>query len=181
MQRSTIDALISTTATVVVIVLFLAAAGLFFANNFVHQQVTTQLSAERIFFPEKESAAFKALPASSQAAIGNNAGKQLLTGAQAEIFANNYIAVHLDKIGGGKTYAELSEASLADPSDAALAGKVQTVFRGQALRGILLNAYAFDTMATVALVAAYSSLVAGTVLAVLATLGFSHAKKTRRK
>jgi hypothetical protein len=49
---------------------------------------------------------------------------------------------------------------------------VQTLFRGETLRGLLLNAYAFDAMATVALFAAWISLVAGLALLALAALGF---------
>ena len=36
------------------------------------------------------------------------AGQQLTTGAQAETYADHFIAVHLKEIGGGKTYAQLS-------------------------------------------------------------------------
>lgn len=181
MQRSTIDTLISTSAIIVAIVLLMASVGLFYANSFVHGQVKNQLSSEKITFPAKDSAGFTALPVSDQQAIGNYAGQQVLSGAQAQVFADNYIAVHLTKIGGGKTYSELSTASLADPTNAALAGKVNTVFKGETLRGLLLNAYAFDTMAMVALVAAFSSLFAGAVLAVLALLGFSHARLLKKK
>lgn len=181
MKRSTLDKLISTTGVIVALVLLLASVGLFYAHSFVHEQVTSQLQSEKIFFPKKDSASFKALPSNDQLAIGSYAGEQLLTGAQAEVFANNYIAVHLDNIGGGKTYAELSEASMANPADTVLANKVQTIFRGETLRGLLLNAYAFDTMATVALVAALGSLTAGTLLAILAILGFSHAKQVKKK
>ncbi len=87
--------------------------------------------------------------------------------------------MHLSAIGGGKTYAELSSASLAAPTDQALAGKVQTIFRGETLRGLLLNAYAFDTMATVALYAAYISLAGGILLLLMAALGFVHAGKVK--
>src|SRR6201992_1042992 len=73
--------------------------------------------------------------------VSQYAGQQLLTGQQAEAYADHFIAVHLQEIGGGKTYAQLSEASLASPKNAALAAQVQTVFRGDALRSILLNAF----------------------------------------
>ena len=42
---------------------------------------------------------------------------------------------------GGKTYSQLSAASLAQPGNTALAGQVSTVFKGETLRSMLLNAY----------------------------------------
>ena len=181
MNRSTLDKLISSTGLIVAIILFAAAGGLFYAHNFVHTQVRSQLSAERITFPAAGSAGLTALPATDQTAVGKYAGQQLLNGAQAKVFADNYIAVHLQKIGGGKTYAELSTASLADPNNAALAAQVQTVFRGETLRGLLLNAYAFDTMATVANFAALGAVAGGIVLLILAALGFRHAGIVKNK
>lgn len=174
MNRTTIDRTISTAGLVVAIALLAASGGLSYAHNFVHKQVHDQLAAEKITFPVSGSEGLMALPASDQAKVSQYAGQQLLTGAQAKVFADNYIAVHLKKIGAGKTYSELSTASLADPSDQKLAGQVATVFRGETLRGLLLNAYAFDTMALVANYAALGALIAGLVLLVLAMLGFYH-------
>lgn len=175
MKRSTLDKLISSTGLIVAVVLLAASAGLFYAHNFVHSQVHDQLAAEKISFPPAGSEAITSLPAADQAKVSQYAGQPLLTGAQAEVFADHFIAVHLQKAGGGQTYAELSAASMANPTDQKLAGQVQTVFRGETLRGLLLNAYAFDTMAMVANVAGVVALIAGAVLFVLALLGFGHA------
>jgi hypothetical protein len=49
--------------------------------------------------------------------------------------------VHITNIAGGKTYAQLSAASLAQPNNTKLAGEVATVFKGETLRSILLNAF----------------------------------------
>jgi hypothetical protein len=185
MNRSTLDKLISSTGLLVAIVLLATSATLFYAHSFIHQQVHDQLAQQKIMFPAAGSASLNALPTADKAAVNQYTGQQLLTGAQAQVFADNYINVHLQAAGGGKTYAELSTASLADPKNTALAGQVQTVFRGETLRGLLLNAYAFDTMATVALYAAYGALIAGSGLLILAVLGFYHAglvsKKTKRR
>lgn len=175
MNRSTVDKLISTTGLVVAAVLLAASATLFYASSFIHQQVHDQLAAQKITFPEAGSASLTSLPADDKAQVAQYAGQQLVTGAQAKVFADNYIAVHINKTGGGKTYAELSSASLAAPTDTALAAKVQVVFRGETLRGLLLNAYAFDTMATVARYAAVGALLSGALLIVLSALGFNHA------
>ncbi|HET8689841.1 MAG TPA: hypothetical protein VFL81_00140 [Candidatus Saccharimonadales bacterium] len=181
MNRSMLDKLISSTGLIIAVLLLAAAGGLFYAHNFIHGQVHDQLAAEQISFPAADSPALKSLPEADRNAMSQYAGQQLLTGAQAEVFADHYIAVHLKNIGGGQTYSALSAASMANPSDQALAGKVQTVFRGETLRGLLLNAYAFDTMASVAYIAAFVSAVTGLILLILALFGFRHAGLTTTK
>ena len=81
-------------------------------------------------------------------------GQQLTTGAQAEVYADHFIANHLIKIGGGKTYAQLSTEAQAQPNNAKLAAVVNTVFKGETFRGLLLNAYAFGTIGMIAGIAA---------------------------
>lgn len=181
MNRSSLDKLISSTGVIVAIVLLAASGALFFAHSFIHKQVHDQLAAQKITFPAAGSEQLKMLPADDQAKVSKYAGQQLLTGAQAEVFADHYIAVHLEHIGGGKTYSQLSSQSLADPTNTTLAATVNTMFRGETLRGLLLNAYAFDTMALVALYAAYGAVAAGVVLLILAALGFQHAKAVTTK
>ncbi|HXH26573.1 MAG TPA: hypothetical protein VNG90_01625 [Candidatus Acidoferrum sp.] len=179
MNRSTLDKLISTTGLIIAIVLLMASGGLYYAYTFIHSQVHDQLAAEKINFPAAGSAGLNALPDSDRTLVNQYAGQQLLTGAQAEVFADHYIAVHLKGIGAGQTYSELSAASLQDPTNTALAAKVQTAFRGETLRGLLLNAYAFDTMAMVANMASLCALVAGGLLMILAALGFYHAGRVK--
>jgi hypothetical protein len=48
-------------------------------------------------------------------------GQQLTTGAQAEVYADHFIANHLKEIGGGKTYAQLSALSIAQRTTVASA------------------------------------------------------------
>lgn len=175
MNRSTVDKLISTAAVVVAVALLAGSGGLFYAYQFIHTQVHDQLAAQKITFPPADSEPLKALPEADRAKVAQYAGEQLVTGAQAKVFSDNYIAVHLRESTGGKTYSELSTASRANPADTKLAGLVQLAFRGETLRGLLLNAYAFDTMAVVARIAAFGALVAGLVLLTLAGLGFMHA------
>ncbi len=181
MNRSTLDKLISSTGLVLAIVLLAASAALFWTHNFIHTQVHDQMAAEKIYFPAAGSVGITSLPEPDRDKIASYAGEQLLTGAQAEVFADHFIAVHLKAIGGGKTYSELSASSLADPTNQKLAGQVQTVFRGETLRGLLLNAYAFDTMAVIAGYAAIGALAAGLLLIVLALLGFRHASLAARR
>jgi hypothetical protein len=175
MNRSTLDKLVSSTGLIIAIILLAASGGLFYAYNFVHTQVHDQLAQQKITFPEANSKALDVLPDTDKKAIAKYAGQPLLTGAQAKVFADNYIGVHLKKVADGSTYAEVSSAAIANPGDAKLAAQVQTLFRGETLRGLLLNAYAFDTMAIVAKYAALVSLAGGLLLVILAALGFRHA------
>jgi len=181
MNRSTIDKVLSTIGLLMTAVLLIAAAALFFTQNFIHTQVTQQLEPQKIVFPGADSESFNALSSVDQEAVSKYAGQQVVTGAQANVFANNYIAAHIKTIGAGKSYSELSAASMADPTNTKLAGQVNTIFKGETLRGMLLNAYAFDTMSVVALFAAYGAAIAGVIMLLLSLLGFSHSQKAVAK
>ena len=88
------------------------------------------------------------------------AGQQLTTGPQAQTYANNFIGVHLKEVAGGKTYAQVSTEALANPTNAKLAGQVATLFKGETLRGLLLNSYGWWQIGTYAFYAAIGLLVA---------------------
>jgi hypothetical protein len=107
--------------------------------------------------------------------MGQYAGQTMTTGAQAKVYADNFIAVHLSKMGG--TYSELSGKALAQPSNAALQAQVNTVFKGTTLRGMLLNAYAFWQMGEIALWGAIVSFVGAGILLILSALGLVHARR----
>jgi hypothetical protein len=105
------------------------------------------------------------------------AGQQMTSGAQAQTYADHFIAVHLREIGGGKTYSQLSAASLAQPKNAALAAQVQTMFRGETLRGLLLNAYAFWEMGQIMLIGAVVAFVAAAVMLIMSVFGVAHLRR----
>jgi hypothetical protein len=178
MRRKTFDALAAISGLVLAVVLAVAGGLLLWGHNFVSDQVHTQLAAQKIVFPAASSPEIKALPASDAAAMKVYAGQLMTNGAQAQTWANHFIAVHLREIGGGKTYAQLSAASLAQPKNAALAAQVQTVFRGETLRGLLLNAYGFWQMGQIMLLGAIVAFVAAAVMLILAVLGFVHLRHT---
>src|ERR1700709_1103368 len=164
MNRTVIDRLVSAIGAIMGIALLAAAALLFYAHGYVHGQVADQLTQQQITFPAAGSKAITSLPPGAQAEITKYAGQPMENGAQAKAFADHYIKVHLGEIADGQTYSQVSTKAQADPSNTQLAGQVQTLFRGETLRGLLLNAYAFDTMATVALIAAWVSVIAGAAL-----------------
>lgn len=174
MKRRTFDVLVSIVGIFLATFLVVAGGLLTWAHSFVQHEVHTQLAAQRIYFPAKDS---PAVAGSQFAPMRRYAGQQLTTGAQAETYADHFIAVHLKALGGGKTYAQLSSEAQANRDDAALAAKVDTMFKGEALRGVLLNAYAFDTMGTIAGIGAIAAFAAATVMLLLSSLGLWHARR----
>ena len=176
MRRKTFDALLTTGGLLIAAVLLIAGGLLTWAHSFVNDQVKSQLSQQQIFFPKAGDAQLK------EAAIGpyltKYAGQQLTSGAQAEAYADHFIAVHLEGIGGGKTYAQLSTQAQANPSDTKLAATVNTMFKGETLRGLLLNGYAFWKMGQIAMIAAIAAFVGAGVLLILSILGFWHLCRT---
>jgi hypothetical protein len=174
MQRRTLDRLISWVGLTLAAMLVVAGSLLTWGYNFITHEVHTQLAAQQIYFPAKGSAA---TAGDEFAAMRQYAGEQLTTGAQAETYADHFIAVHLKQIGGGKTYAQLSAEAQANPTDTKLAATVNTVFKGETLRGLLLNAYAFGTMATIAGIAAIAAFLGAAVMLLLSGLGLRHSRR----
>ena len=178
MRRRTFDALVSAAGLLLVAVLIVAGVLLTWGHSYANNQVASQLSAQRIVFPTTSSPEFTILPAANRAQMAKYAGQEMTTGAQAETYANYFIARHLFLIGGGKTYSQLSAESLAHPTNAALAGQVQTVFRGTTLRSMLLEAYGFWTFGQIALIAAIASYIAAGLMLILSVFGFVHLRRT---
>ncbi len=168
MNRKVIDYLVSTAGLVVAVVLLAVGGLMVWGHVYIDNQVHNQLASQKIFFPPKGS---PAIAGAQFAAMRKYAGQQLTTGAQAQTYANHFIAVHLSEVAGGKTYSQVSAAALADPKNATLQGQVDTLFRGTTLRGLLLNAYAFGTVATIAGIGAIVSFVGAAILLVLSVLG----------
>ena len=169
----------------------LLTVGFHFANT----QVTARLTEQHIYFPGPSDPQLKepaigpyltkyATP--TQTVNGQTVGQQLTSGNQAEAYANHYIAVHLQGIAGGLTYSEVSGQWLAclntqglcsADKTATLANERQTLFMGETLRGLLLNAYAFWTFGQIALWAAIGAFIAAGLLAVFAVFGFIHLRR----
>ena len=178
MRRRTFDLLVSAAGLLLAAVLILAGVLLTWGHSYASNQVTSQLSAQKIVFPTTSSPEFKILPAANRAQMGKYAGQLMTNGAQAETYANYFIARHLYLIGGGKTYSQLSAESLAHPTNAALAAQVQTVFRGTTLRSMLLEAYGFWSFAQIALIGAIAAYAAAGLMLILSVFGFVHLRRT---
>ncbi len=177
MRRKTFDALAVIGGLVLAVVLAVAGGLLLWGHNVVNDQVHSQLAAQKIVFPTASSPEIKALPAADATAMKAYAGQLMTTGPQAETWANHFIAVHLVKIGGGKTYSQLSAASLAAPKNLALAAQVQTVFRGTTLRSMLLTAYGFWQMGQIMLIGAIVGFVGAAVMLFMSVFGIAHLRR----
>jgi hypothetical protein len=114
-------------------------------GGYAHKVVHDQLSPQKIYFPQQG----KALPAN----LNQFAGQQVDTAKEAKAYANDFIALHLKGIGGGKTYSQVSAAFLQDPTNQKLAQQRQTLFMGETLRGMLLQAWGWGTVGTIATLA----------------------------
>jgi hypothetical protein len=176
-RRKTFDLLVSIGGLVLAAVLLVAGGLLMWGYSFANAQVHDQLVAQKIVFPSKSDPSFKALSAADQAAMGAYAGQTMTTGAQAQTYANHFIAVHLKEIGKGQTYSELSAKALAQPKNTALAEQVQTVFRGTTLRSMLLEAYGFWQISQLALWGAIASFIGAGLMLILSIAGLFHARR----
>lgn len=149
-----------------IVVFGFGAATAFYASNFTQGQIRSQLEPQKISFPAD---AKSGLPAE----LSQYAGQQVLNGEQAHAYADGYIAMHLAKTGEGKPYSYWSTQARSekDPTlKAEYAAKVDTLFRGETLRSMLNQAWAFGTMGTIAMYAGFGLGIA--TLLVLAALLF---------
>jgi hypothetical protein len=186
MSRKVFDIIASAGGVAVVLTLVVAGGLLTWGHSFVSSNVHSQLAQQQIYFPPK--AAFEHPKAGTEItpsmipSVSQYAGQQLLTGEQAKVYANDFIAVHLSEMPYGGVYAKVSTAAraAAPGSDAAtkLAAVEQTSFQGTTLRGLLLEAYAFSEIGVVMLWGAIASFVLAAIMAVLVGLGIWHARRT---
>src|SRR3569623_1229220 len=181
MKRRTFDVLASMAGLGLAALLIVAGSLLTWAHSFVQDQVHNQLVAQKVYFPPSSD---PELTDPAFAPVRQYAGQLLATGQQAEVYADYFIANHLKAIGGGKTYAELSsqymaltDAQKATPAGVALEGTIQTMFRGETLRGLLLNGYGWGKTATIAGIAAVVAFIGAALMTVLGGLGLWHARR----
>jgi hypothetical protein len=167
-----------------------------FATTYVHDQ----LAEQKIFFTPSANLSEEEAQSACLVEYGtpsDQAARQMLTGKQAECYANDYIGLHLAAATGGMSYAELggpqrelrtkvadaeaaNDPALADLQAqlAAVDGQRDTAFRGETLRGLLLTTYGFSILGDKAALAATVAFIGGAVLALLSIAGFIHAFTT---
>ena len=181
MSRKIFDILTSAGGVAVVIVLVIAGGLLTWGHNFVNSNVHDQLAQQQISFPP--AAAFAHAKAGTEITpsmiptVSQYAGQQMLTGQQAKVYANNFIAVHLSEMPYGGVYSKVSAAAMAAPKNTQLSALKLTSFQGTTLRGLLLEAYAFSTVGSIMMWGAIASFILAAFIAVLVGLGIWHARR----
>lgn len=192
MKRRKFDGIVSAVGAGLTIFLFVAAGLLNWGYAFANQSVKEQLTSQQIMFPEAGSDGLKALPDVDRSFIEPFAGMQLTSGEQAKAYAMHYIGSHVKNIAGGKTYSQVSGEALAksaeakaNPNDTALAaeaatlmGQRQTLFMGETLKGLLLNAFAFWQVGQIAMYASIACLIGAVLMLILTLMGYAHLRRT---
>ncbi|HSP03588.1 MAG TPA: hypothetical protein VLR27_08820 [Acidimicrobiales bacterium] len=193
MTRRRIDHLLIGAGVVAAIVLAIAGGLLTWGSNFAEDYVGDELAAQNISFPPTE-----ALIEDGREDLAEYGGQQVDTGEEAEAYAS-FIQGHVEATAGGLTYAEIPdreartalqeaidsgapEAEIAELEQEAttLSQQRDTVFKGEMLRGTLLNAYAWSTMGQIAGIAATAAFAAAAVMLVLSVAGGVHLRKVSR-
>jgi hypothetical protein len=182
MRRSVFDVLTSAVGLILVAVLFVAGGLLMWGYSYDHSNVRNQLAEQQIFFPPKSVWA-TAKPGTEITPamipyLEKYSGQQLLTGPQAEAYADHFIAIHLSEMPYGGIYSKISTAARAEPTNTKLATLETTSFQGTTLRGLLLEAYGFSKIGTIMLYGAIASFILALVMLGFVALGFRHARRT---
>ncbi len=184
-RRKTFDLILTMGGAVLTVVLVVAGALLMWGYSFANSNVHNQLAQQQIFFPTKAQLEHPAPPettAGMQPYLTPYAGQQVLTGPQAEAYADHFIAVHLSQMPYGGVYSKVSTAARSatpgSPQAAKLQGLATTVFQGTTLRGLLLEAYAFWKIGQIALIAGIVSFCLAGVMLLLTVAGLVHWRRT---
>lgn len=193
LKRRTIDSLLISIGLVAAVVFAVAGGLLTWGYNFSNDYVSRELGSQNISFPPSE-----ALTEEGRTDLLKYAGDKVDTGSEAEAYAS-FIDGHLQDIAAGATFADLgtpereAKAAVTAAQEAnqpqatidelqgkadAVSGQRNTLFKGETLRGLLLSAYAWSTVGTIAGFAAIGAFAAAAVMAVLVILGLFHHRKT---
>ena len=186
MKRRTFDKLVSFVGLGLALLLFIFAGLLNFGAGFANDNVQSQLENQNIAFPIEAG-----LPANTKDQLIKWAGMQVTTGEMAKDYSDLYILEHMNAsatavMGKPATYSEVSAEYMAavrgGSQDAERTTKLaelrNTLFMGNTLRGMLLEAYAFGMFGVIAEYAALASLLGGLVFLVLAIAGLMHIRRT---
>jgi hypothetical protein len=127
-------------------------------GHYDKQVVHDQLAPQKIFFPK---------PATNPG-LAAYAGQQVLTGKQAKLYAEKQIGVDVNKVAGGKTYSQVSAEWIAGGmKSTTLASERTTLFMGETLNGLLLNAWGWSVIGMIATLAGWILILLGAALFLL--------------
>jgi len=186
MKRRTFDKLVSYLGLGLAALLLIFAGLLNFGAGFANDSVTSQLENQNISFPIEAG-----LPSETKDQLLKWAGKQVTTGEMAKDYSDLYIWEHMKAsatavMGKPATYSEVASAYMMATRTATpdtvrvqkLADLQESLFKGNTLRGMLLEAYAFGTLGVIAGYAAIAAFVGGILFLLLAIAGLMHIRRT---
>ena len=186
MKRRTFDKLVSFVGLGFAALLLIFGGLLNFGAGFANDSVQSQLENQNIAFPIEAG-----LPSETKDQLLKWAGKQVVNGEMARDYSDLYIWEHMKAsakavMGKPATYSEVSaeymSAVRGGSADAERTQKLaelrDTLFMGNTLRGMLLEAYAFGTMGVIAGYAAIASFVGGLLFLLLGIAGLMHIRRT---
>lgn len=186
MKRKTFDKIVTSIGAALTVFLLVAAALLNWGATFANDSVKSQLENQNISFPAAE-----AMPEATRAQLAKWAEQKVTTGEMARDYSDLYIWEHMKAsavatIGREATYSEVSgmymglvRGGSTDTAQIAKLGELrQTLFMGNTLRGMLLEAYAFGTLGVIAGYGAIAALIGGILMLVLTVAGIIHLRRT---
>jgi hypothetical protein len=186
MKRRTFDKLVSYVGLGLAALLLTFAGLLNWGASFADENVATQLAMQNISFPSVE-----AMPPATKDQLAKWADQKVVTGEMARAYSDLYILEHMNAsatavMGKPATYSEVSGVYMGlvrggstDTAKIAQFGDLrETLFMGNTLRGMLLQAYAFGTMGVIAGYAAIASLAGAFLFLLLGIAGLMHIRRT---
>jgi len=186
MKRRTFDKLVSYVGLGLAALLLTFAGLLNWGAAFADENVATQLAMQNISFPSVE-----AMPPATKDQLAKWADQKVMTGEMARAYSDLYILEHMNAsstavMGKPATYSEVSGVYMGlvrggstDTAKIAQFGDLrETLFMGNTLRGMLLQAYAFGTMGVIAGYAAIASLAGAVLFLLLGIAGLMHIRRT---
>lgn len=186
MKRKTFDKIVTSIGGALTVFLLVAAALLNWGATFANDSVKSQLDNQNISFPAEE-----AMPEATRAQLAKWAEMKVKTGEMARDYSDLYIWEHMKAssigaIGKEATYSEVSgmymglvRGGSTDTAQIAKLGELrQTLFMGNTLRGMLLEAYAFGTLGLIAGYGAIAALIGGVIMFLLTVAGVVHIRRT---
>ncbi len=175
MKRKTFDKIVTFLGAGLTVFLLVVAALANWGASFASDSVASQLKAQLITMPA--TTGNSAESADVTAYFKAHGGKLMSTGKDAQMYADHYIGFHMSHM---PTYAEASAAAKSATPDkkAAADATVETVFKGNMLRGTLLTAYAFGTLGQLAGYGALAGLAGAFLMLIFTLLGIVHIRRT---
>ena len=195
MKRRTLDVLFSAGGLGLALLLLVLGMVMTSNANFAKSYVKDQLGQQQITFKTTDTLTDEE---KQSACLVKYAGQPLLTGKQAECYANDFIGLHVKSVtADGATYATLGDEQTAlrakiatataanDPTLPALQKQLtdmtaqrETLFKGETLRGLLLTSFGFSVFGVKGEQVATVAYLVAALLALLSIAGFVHAFKT---